>query len=143
MDLPYGYRCYFWKTSQTGPDVWIEKAKKVIIKAGGTHIMETYGSDSQSGKAAFMLAFQIGQDRFKAVWPVLQIRNAKEEVAAKRQAATMLYHDIKNKCLKAEIFGARTAFFEYLMIPDGRNLSEVSDEELLDCMPSNQLEYKK
>jgi len=47
----------------------------------------------------------------------------------------MLYHDVKTKCLKAAIFGARTAFFEYLVLPDGRMVSQVSNPELSDISP--------
>jgi hypothetical protein len=74
MDLPYAHQCYFWETSKSGSDTWIEKTKKVVIKAGGDHIIESYGSDSHSGKSAFMIAFQIGENKFKAVWPVLPVQ---------------------------------------------------------------------
>lgn len=142
MELPYAYECPFWKTGKSSPDVWIEKTKKLIIKAGGDHIIESYGSEHSTGRAAFMIAFAIGEDKFKLVWPVLLIRDDSEMRAAKIQAATMLYHDVKNKCVKAMVFGARTAFFEHLMIEDGRSLSEVSDQELLDKIPGNILTYK-
>ncbi len=143
MDLPYAHECYFWKTSKSGTESWLEKTKRMLINAGGTHIFESYGNDVQSGRAAFMLAFMIGEEKFKLVWPVLPVRSKGDETAAKRQAATMLYHDVKNKCIKATVFGARTAFFEYLMIPDGRSLSELANNELLNCIPDNLLDHKK
>ena len=142
MELPYAYECPFWKTGKSAPDTWIDRTKKLIINAGGDHIMESYGSDHTSGRSAFMIAFAIGEDKFRLVWPVLLTRDDSELRAAKIQAATMLYHDVKNKCVKAKVFGARTAFFEHLMIPDGRSLCEVSDEELLEQIPGNILTYK-
>lgn len=27
MGLPHGHQCYFWETSKSGSDSWIEKAK--------------------------------------------------------------------------------------------------------------------
>jgi hypothetical protein len=47
----------------------------------------------------------------------------------------MLYHDIKNSCVKVKVFGARSAFFHYLMLPDGRNVSQAGNVELSELFP--------
>ncbi len=108
----------YWKTGQSSPDTWIDRAKGEII----------------AGRSAFMLSFSFGDDVFKAVWPVLSSKT-KNEKAARIQAATMLYHDIKNSCVKVKVFGARVAFFHYLMLPDGRNASQASNEDLAQMFP--------
>jgi hypothetical protein len=57
------------------------------------------------------------------------------ELAARRQAATMLYHDTKAKCLSAVVLGTRIAFFSYLLLPDGRTAAEASFPELAEGIP--------
>lgn len=124
----------YWKTSQSSPDAWIDKAKKEIKSIGGKIITEIYGMDD-TGHSAFSLVFQIGTDTFKIVWSVLPTRQSKDEKAAKVQAATMLYHDVKHKVVMAKVKGVRTSFFEYLMLPNGQVLSSVSGDHLLDLAP--------
>ena len=133
MGLPYAEDVgHYWQTGSSSPDVWIEKAKKQIEEVGGIINADAYGS--MEGQAAFMIAFSIGDDKFKVVFPVLNSRTDKA-TAAKRQAATMLYHDIKAKCMVASVLGTKTAFFSYLMLPDGRTASEVATPELAQNFP--------
>ena len=140
--LPYGEDVNYWKTSSLAPATWIEKTKKLIQKFGGEVLTEGFGSESITGKSAFMLTFEIEGDKFKVIWPVLPSKKGSEG-AARRQAATMLYHDTKAKCLSAVVLGARAAFFSYLLLPDGRTTSEASFPELAKDIPnlfkSNQL----
>ena len=109
------------------------RRKKQIVKLGGKIKGDGYGSDDQ-GKAAYMLLFEIEGERFKVVWPVLQSKG-KNEKAAMRQAATMLYHDVKAKCLSALVWGPRAAFFQYLLLPNGVTAAELSTPELLEFVP--------
>ncbi len=81
----------YWKTSKSSPDTWMEKTKRQIEKLGGQVLMEGFGRESVTNRAAFVLAFAIGEDRFKVVWPVLPSKSGNEK-AAKVQAVTMLYH---------------------------------------------------
>ena len=83
-----------------------------------------------------MLGFEIQGNKFKAIWPVLPTKSGGDEKAARIQAATMLYHDIKAKCIAATVKGPRTAFLEYLMLPGGQTASQLSDSELLDSVPA-------
>ncbi|KKM69037.1 hypothetical protein LCGC14_1454860 [marine sediment metagenome] len=128
MELPYAEDLgHYWKTGSSSPDTWIEMAKKLIREVGGEITAEGFGS--MGTQAAFILVFRIKGDKFKVVFPVLSSR-AGDMVAAKRQAATMLYHDIKAKCMVANVLGVKAAFFSYLMLPDGRVANEVATPEL-------------
>ena len=131
--MVYAEEVNFWMTGKSSTDVWMERTKKQIVELGGAVKAEGFGSDDR-GRAAFMLGFTIGADSFKIIWPVLQSQTGKA-LAARVQAATMLYHYIKSVCLYAVIVGARSAFFTHLMLPDGRIASQVADNELLELAP--------
>jgi hypothetical protein len=132
MNDVYAEDVNYWKTGTSGPDAWIDKAKAEIRSAGGKVLNEAFGS--QEGRAAFLLEFTFGGDRFRAVWPVLPSKT-KAERAARIQAATMLYHDVKAKCVSAKVHGARAAFFQYAVLPDGRTAAQVAAPELLEMYP--------
>lgn len=133
MKLPYAEDINYWKTSQSQPESWIDKSCKLISDYGGMVYTHAFGQDD-NGNSAYMIQFQVGEDRFKLVWPVLPSYK-EDEKSAKRQAATLMYHDVKAKCLTAKILGSRTAFFNYLMLPDGRTASEASFPELMQNVP--------
>jgi len=133
--LPYAEDINYWKTSKSSPDTWMDKTKRQIKQLGGDVLMEGFGSEPTTGRAAFMLGFEIGGDKFKIVWPVLPSKSGNEK-AARIQAATMLYHDVKAKCVSAAVLGTRAAFFSFLMLPDGRTASEVSAPELAQAIPA-------
>ena len=122
----------YWKTSRTSPGVWLEKAKREVVRAGGRVLAEGFGSDGE--QAAYMLAFSFGDERFKAVWPVLPSKSANER-GARIQAATLLYHDVKAKSITAKVLGFRAAFFSYLLSPDGRTMAEMAMPELMGAFP--------
>jgi hypothetical protein len=134
MSLPYADEVNYWKTGTTAPDTWIDNAKKEIRGAGGRVLSEAFGRD-EGGRAAYMLEFTFGPERFRAVWPVLPTRKPTDERAARIQAATMLFHDIKAKCVSAKVHGARAAFFQYLALPDGRTAAQLAAPELSAAYP--------
>lgn len=125
----------YWKTGQSSPDTWIEKAKAELRAAGARDIEEAFGSSD--GRAAYLLAWSFAGDRFRAVWPVLtpRVKTPANERAAKIQAATMLYHDIKAKAVSAKVHGARAAYFQYLALPDGRTAAQLAAPELSERYP--------
>ncbi len=132
MELPYAEDVgHYWQTSQSSPDVWMDRAKKVIIDLGGQILADGYGS--ASGRSAFMLAFEIKDQNYKVVWPVLPTYG--RESSAKRQAATMLFHDVKAKAMTASVLGVEVAFFSYMLLPDGRMASELTRPELAEVFP--------
>lgn len=123
----------YWKTGQSAPDTWIDRAKAEIKGAGGKVFSEAYGSDG-GGRSAYMIEFGFGDERFRAVWPVLKSRTNNER-AARIQAATMLYHDIKAKAVSAKVHGAKAAFFQYLLLPDGRTAAQVATPDIAGLYP--------
>lgn len=134
-DLPFAETINYWKTSQSSPDVWLARTRVLIAKAGGKVLAEAYGSEIGTGRAAFMFAFELKGQRYKIVWPILPTKTG-NRLATKRQAATMLHHDVKARCMSAKVLGARAAFFSYLMLPGGRTVSEVAAPELLEALPT-------
>jgi len=134
LELPCAEEINYWKTSRTGADAWLEKTVKLIEDFGGQVLEEYYGTDRTSGRSAYKLVFRLGSDTFDLVWPVLPSKT-NDTAAAKRQAATMIYHRVKANLLHAKIFGARAAFFEFLLLPDGRTAAQASNDELVKALP--------
>jgi len=129
----YAEQLPYWETSQASPDTWIERACQEIVRAGGVVKHEVYGRD-QIGRAGYALHFAFKEDEFHILWPVIPSR-AGNERAARRQAATMLFHDVKAKCIAARVHGPRSAFFQYFVLPDGRTAAQVSGQDLLALLP--------
>lgn len=134
----YAEELNYWKTSQTSADSWIERIKKNIKTFGGRALAEGYGNEESTGRSALMLVFELDGDQFKIVWPVLPSRSGAHS-AAKIQAATMMYHDIKARLLSATVLGARASFFNYLLLPDGRTAGQASVPELAGAVPDMML----
>lgn len=124
----------YWKTGKSSTDTWLDNAKAEIKVAGGKVLGEGFVSESTTGRASFVLAFELQGGQFKMLWPVLQSKT-KNDRAARVQAATALYHEVKAACVKAKFFGGRVAFFSYLLLPDGRSVSEAGSQELVDVLP--------
>lgn len=135
MKLPYAETVNYWQTGQSGPDRWIDDAQAEIRAIGGKIHGWAFGADTATGKAAYMLDFELGGERFKVVWPVLPTKSGKNDLAARRQAATMLYHDIKSRCVTAKVMGKRVAFLSYLLLPDGQPLAHVATPDLAQQLP--------
>ena len=123
---------HYWQTSRSSPDQWMEKAKRQIERLGGEVLVEGFGSSQE--KEAYMLGFEIEGERYKIIWPVLPSKSGKQ-LAARRQAATTLYHDVKAKTITASVLGTRIAFFSYKLLPDGRVASQLEAPEIADFYP--------
>lgn len=133
MNLPYAEDVNYWKTASSSADTWIERTIKQINALDGKVLAEAFGKDA-SGRSAFMIAFEIEGNRFKIVWPVLLSKTGNEK-AARIQAATMLFHDVKARCLSAIVLGARSAFFSYILLPDGRSAVDLAYPDLAASLP--------
>lgn len=133
-DLPFAENVNYWKTGKSSPDIWIDRAKAQIVKLGGIILVEGFGKEGVNGRAAYMLSFEIVDDCFKVIWPVLPSKSENER-AARIQAATLLYHDVKAKCISAAVLGSRTAFLSYLILPNGRTAAEITVSELARMLP--------
>lgn len=125
----------YWKTSKSSPDMWIDRAKHQIEQLGGKILIEGFGSESMTGRTAFILSFELSGNEFKIIWPVLPNKTDNNR-AAKIQAATMLYHDVKAKCISSAVLGSRAAFFSFLVLPDGRTVTEAAIPELVRAIPN-------
>lgn len=139
MNLPFASMMPYWKTSRTTPDVWLEKAMNEIVRADGKVKTSGFGQDVTSRRAAYRIEFEVGGDQFSVTWPVLptpEKAGVDEQRAARVQAVTLMYHDIKAKCVKARVFGMRTAFFEHLLLPDGREMRQAATPELVALLPA-------
>jgi len=132
-DIVYAEDVNYWRTGKSSPDTWMTRAAREIERAGGSITAEAFGRDG-SGRAAYMMAFQFSEDRFKVIWPVLPTKG-KDERAARIQAATMLYHDVKARCVSAKVLGTRTAFFSYMELEDGRVANMIATPELTRILP--------
>lgn len=126
-DLPY------WRTGKSSPDEWLRKAARHVEEAGGT-ITERAIAE-QYGRGVVLLGFTLDGDTFRLVWPVLEHETCDNQ-AAVRQAATMLYHDVKARCVAVRVKGARWAFHAELMLPDGRMAGALTDTELMKQLPA-------
>lgn len=127
-ERPYAEDVNYWQTSQKSPDALLQKAADLVTGAGGRVFTQGFIRDAVHG-AAYLLAFEIDGAAHKALWPVLPSRTGKD-LAANRQAATALYHDVKAKCVAATFVGARVAFAGWRALPDGRAFAELADEEI-------------
>lgn len=122
--LPYADSIPYWKTGRSSPDIWIGKTKQLLSKIGAKNVDEAFLSIG--GKTVFALSFTIGTETFRVSWPVLRIKDPKDEPAARIQAATLLYHECKARCLAASVLGSRSAFVSYLVLPGGSTVMESS-----------------
>jgi hypothetical protein len=85
--LIYAEDLNYWKSGQSSPDTWIDKAKREIAAAGGKVVSEAYGKD-ETGRAAFLLEFSFVGERFKAIWPVLKSRAGNERASRPPRCST-------------------------------------------------------
>ena len=126
-DLPY------WKTSGSSSGTWLDRAAHEIEKAGGTVHIRAEGRDPMRGCAAFMIEFELQGEAFRLTWPVVPSKKG-DDRAAKIQAATMLYHDVKARSVSAQVLGARTAFFAFLILPGNRTAAQAALPEVEDAL---------
>ena len=106
--LPYAEDINYWKTGKSTPDTFLDRAEAIIEKLGGQVSMRAKGK--MDGRGAYLMEFTFGADTFRAVWPILP--TYRDDVrAAERQAATLLYHDVKARSLRASIFWSEKRLF--------------------------------
>ena len=137
MKSPIPEDLRYWKTGKSIPEIWIDKTIKILEEYGAEFHYKAFGKDGD--KKAYIMEFSIDGERFKLAWPVLTPADQKDEMAAQRQAATMLHHDVKARLMYATIHGTRNAFLPMLLVQDssGRLLSmgEVATPELANRIP--------
>ena len=112
----------------------MEKTIGLIEQFGGTLLASGFGNEHAAGRAAYMIRFELDGESFRIVWPVLASETG-DTFSAQRQAATMLYHDVKAKCVASDALGSRVAFLCWLELPNGRPAFESTNEELVQELP--------
>lgn len=129
----YADEVNYWKSGKSSPDTWMEKSKKELNGLGATIHIELSGT--VNGKTVFTLGFRLDGDEFRISYPVLKVRDSKDEYSAKRQAATALYHEVKALCVSAKFRGVRGAFHSFLVLPDGRTAGDLTAPEISEAIP--------
>lgn len=124
----------YWQSSKTSPDTWLEKSKKAIRSVGGVIEQSVIASDDRMGYEAFAIRFTIGQESYSLRWPVLRSRTGNQG-AARRQAATALYHDVKTCVVRAKFLGVQAAFLTWLELPDGSTAADHTGAYLHQHLP--------
>lgn len=130
----FGEDVNYWKTSTKSPDSWLEDTKSLIQSIGGKILSDMIAT--MDGKTAIAVTFIIAEDRYKIIYPILAIRKEADRLAAKRQAATAMYHEVKALIVSAKFRGIRGAFHSYLVLPDGRTAGDLSAPEIVQAIPT-------
>lgn len=132
-EIIYADQVNYWKSGTSTPDMWLDKAEKELKSVGGTVYSRIVGM--VRGQSAAMIEFVLEGDNYRVTYPVLAVRNNKDLLAARRQACTALYHDVKSRCVALKFIGAKPAFMSYLLLPDGRTAGQLSAPELMAQIP--------
>lgn len=134
--MPYAEEVSYWRTGKSSPDAKIDDAARMIAAQGGA--ITGKGYLMHGGREAFLLAFAVGGETYKILWPVLPVKRPDKtsEQAARLQAATFVWHSVKAKCSDAAVLGFRAAFAGNLLCYDGRTLAEVATPELAHAIPA-------
>lgn len=130
-DMVYAEDVNYWKSSTSHYDSWMDKTKRLIMSIGGLIGAEAFGANF--GKSAFFLRFSIDRDSYQITWEVLPSKT-RDDKAAKIQAATLMYHDVKHKVVMAKVKGVRRAFIEYLVLADGTTVGNADTDDLMRAM---------
>lgn len=133
-DVVYAEEVNYWKTSRTGSDEWLDKAKREIRSIGGEIVGVGQVEDHRTMTCAFAIAFEIMGESYQIKWPVLTSRDGNIK-AARIQAATALYHDVKTSCVRVKFVGARASFLSWLVLPSGQTAAEATTPSLVSALP--------
>ena len=113
MSEVYAEEVPYWKTGSGSPEKWLDKSVTEIERAEGDVVRQ--GDVTEYGRSAFLIEFSLSGETFKVMWPVLESRSG-DRRAARRQAATMLYHDTKSRCIASRVLGVRAAFMPFMVL---------------------------
>lgn len=134
MNLPAAEDVNYWRTGRSAVDSWIDKCCRLIDEVGGTIIQK--GMIWQNGDSVCLLAFSIDGESYRVGWPVLKTRAGdSDDPAARIQAATFMYHDVKAKVMIAKVLGPRCAFIGNLMVTKNSTVGELNNLQLQKALP--------
>lgn len=131
---PFAENARYWKTGKSSPDVWLDKCIALIADFGGDILGSGFGVDNIHGTAAYRIRFRLDGEVFHFIWPVLP-SESDDTFSARRQAATMMYHAVKSRCVEVQVLGVRVAFFSWLELPDGRVAFQLANNAIADNSP--------
>ena len=118
MPLPYAESVNYYKTGRTAADKKLDQTSRLIEDVGGEIHMKMLGM--MYGRSAVILGFTLDGVPHQIAWPILETkRGEKDTTAARLQAATFVYHDVKAKVVSYQVLGA-AAFADIRMI-ESRN----------------------
>lgn len=129
-------RANYWKTGQSSADTQLDRASQLIINAGG--VIKARGIGMFGGNESVLLGYELDGESYRITWPVLiprRLDDTRDRRAARIQAATFVYHDVKAKCMAAQVLGTRTAMLPYLLTANGRTVAELTNPELEKALP--------
>lgn len=133
-DLPFAEEMPYWKSSKSSVSTWQDRTEMEVARHGGAVVAIGKSRDPSTGHTVFIVDFINAAQRFRAAWPVLESKwkNPSEAdlKAAEVQAITSLYHDIKARSLRVRLFGFRSAYIDFLLLPNGMTLSQASGDEM-------------
>ena len=141
--LPKAQKFNYWDSSNSAPSEIINRACDMVGKFGGQVTRKGMLAEADAKgvlRGAAALSFVIDKDgqrnEFRMLWPVLPYGEEKYRLRAERQAASMLFNDVKSRLVNIRIFGIRRAFFEYLVTPDGKyTMGQLADPQLEVYLP--------
>lgn len=122
-----------WRTGKSRTvSAWLDLAESQLMQHGAKNVLKSTGTN-ETGATTFMFAFELNDQKYNLVWPTLPTRSHSEsaERAARIQAVTSLYHEVKNCCVVGNRYGKGTGFFAYQMLPDGRTVRQLAAPELV------------
>ena len=136
MSLPDAKTVNYWNTGRSDPDTWLLKTRALIEGIGGVVTGEAYGRTVWDGqvRSGYQLSFVIEEEEYRIEWPVLP-HDPSDEVTAKRQAVTYIYHDVKARCMRSLVLGPRFGFFEFLVLENNQTVGRLSNAELQESIP--------
>jgi len=137
MELPFAEELPYWKTSKSGADSWLDKTERLLTEADGRVDVRMIGR--QGDLEGIVFGFTLGGDAFKLSWPVLPTRKESDRPAARRQAATMIYHDTKARVGRLRIFGPRVVFADWLLLDGGVTIAERRGDFLPEMLNGTKL----
>ena len=124
--LPHAEDVNYWKTGQTAADKKLDATAKLIEDATAKLIEDVGGEIHMKmlgmmyGRSAVILGFTIDGIPHQIAWPVLETRKGEKDTrAARLQAATFVYHDVKAKVVSYQVLG--TAAFADIRMIEGQN----------------------
>lgn len=128
--LPFGEDIgHYWRTSKKDAGYWLNSVRDMIVSIPGCKVLKKVDYE-ENDQNFFLVEFTVGLDWFKIIYPVLPVRQLKDREAARVQAVTLMFHEVKSRMMLIKIFGIHYAFLNYLVADNGKTVSQMAVPEL-------------